>query len=214
MASSKTTYLVSPVAAINFCPETVAEEVVQNVRTIVATMVGTVPLDRDFGFSWEAVDRPLPVAQMLVKSAVYEAVQKYEPRAVIDGITWEDDGASDTMDGLLHPTLTISLADGVDGDAPTVTEQEDTIMDADATTAGGMELTWEAVQQMVQEAVASALAAQDAGAQASVTAGEINAALIKLRARIDNIYKSTTATLDDVPEDASKGGLVVLRKDE
>ena len=119
------------------------------------------------------------------------------------------------MDGLLHPTLTISLADGVDGDAPTVTEQEDTIMDADATTAGGMELTWEAVQQMVQEAVASALAAQDAGAQASVTAGEINAALNKLRARIDKIYSSsTTATLDDVPEDASKGGLVVLRKDE
>ena len=69
MASSNT-YLVSPSAAINFCPATVAEEVVQNVRTIVATMVGTVPLDRDFGFSWEAVDRPLPVAQMLVKSAV------------------------------------------------------------------------------------------------------------------------------------------------
>ena len=200
MASSST-YLVSPTAAINFCPETVAEEVVQNVRTIVATMVGTVPLDRDFGFSWEA--------------AVYDAVQKYEPRAVIDGITWKDDGTDDTMDGLLHPTLTISLADGVDGDAPTVTEQEDTIMDADATTAGGMELTWEAVQQMVQEAVASALAAQDAGAQASVTAGEINAALNKLRARIDKIYSSsTTATLDDVPEDASKGGLVVLRKDE
>jgi len=154
------------------------------------------------------------VAQMLVKSAVYEAVQKYEPRAVIEDITWKDEGTADTMDGLLHPTLTISLADGVDGDAPTVTEQEDTIMDADATTAGGMELTWEAVQQMVQEAVASALAAQDAGAQASVTAGEINAALIKLRARIDNIYKSTTATLDDVPADTSKGGLVVLRKDE
>ena len=117
------------------------------------------------------------------------------------------------MDGLLHPLLTISLADGVDGDAPTVTEQEDTIVDADATTAGGMELSWEAVQQMVQEAVASALAAQDAGAQASVTAGELNAALIKLRARIDNIYKSTTATLDDVPADTSKGGLVVLKKD-
>ena len=181
MASSST-YLVAPVAAINFCPETVAEEVVQNVRTIVATMVGTVPLDRDFGFSWEAVDRPLPVAQMLVKSAVYEAVQKYEPRAVIEDITWKDEGTADTMDGLLHPLLTISLADGVDGDAPTVTEREDTIVDADATTAGGMELSWEAVQQMVQEAVASALAAQDAGAQASVTAGELNAALIKLRA--------------------------------
>ena len=106
----------------------------QNVRTIVATMVGTVPLDRDFGFSWEAVDRPLPVAQMLVKSAVYEAVQKYESRAVIEDITWKDEGTADTMDGLLHPLLTISLADGVDGGAPTVTEQEDSIMDADATT--------------------------------------------------------------------------------
>lgn len=43
---------------ISFAPGTVAAEVLQNVRTILATRKGTVPLDRDFGLEWEHVDKP------------------------------------------------------------------------------------------------------------------------------------------------------------
>ena len=41
---------VTALSEVNFAPASERDEVVQNVRTILATRVGTVPLDRDFGF--------------------------------------------------------------------------------------------------------------------------------------------------------------------
>ena len=119
MASSS--YLVSADTAVDFCPQTVAAEVVQNVRTILATRVGTVPFDRAFGADWDMVDRPLPVAQQLARAAFFDAVQKYEPRAVVEQMTFRKDEES-AMDGALVPELTITLADGVDGAAAVVQE--------------------------------------------------------------------------------------------
>lgn len=109
-------YIVSTMKKINFAPASVAEEVVQNVRTILATQVGTVPLFRDFGVSWDGLDRPMPVAKAIIRSAVIEAVQAFEPRAVVDSVEW-DDNAEDALQGLMHPVVTVSLADGVE-DAP------------------------------------------------------------------------------------------------
>ena len=106
-------YVVSTMKKINFSPATVAEEVVQNVRTILATQVGTVPLFRDFGVSWEGIDKPLPVARAIVRAAVIDAVQRFEPRAVVDSVEW-DPNTEDAMQGLLHPVVTVSLADGVE----------------------------------------------------------------------------------------------------
>ena len=40
-------YAVSILNSINFAPDSVAAEVVQNVQTILATVKGSVPLDRD-----------------------------------------------------------------------------------------------------------------------------------------------------------------------
>ena len=37
--------------AINFAPASTAEEVIQNVRTILTTTVYSVPLDRNFGIN-------------------------------------------------------------------------------------------------------------------------------------------------------------------
>lgn len=105
--------ITSMVSRINFSPATVAEEVVQNVRTILATQIGTVPLFRDFGVSWEGIDRPLPVARAIVRAAVIDAVQRFEPRAVVDSVEWSPD-TEDALQGLLHPVVTISLADGVE----------------------------------------------------------------------------------------------------
>lgn len=38
---------------INFSPHSIAEEVIQNVRCILATRKGSVPFDRAFGVSWD-----------------------------------------------------------------------------------------------------------------------------------------------------------------
>lgn len=119
MASSS--FAVSLSAGINFCPQTVAEEVVQNVRTILLTAIGTVPFDRAFGTDWGMLDQPLPVAMQLSRAAFYEAVQRLEPRAVVESLEWDPDAAG-AEDGILRPRLTISLADGVDGTAAVVQE--------------------------------------------------------------------------------------------
>ena len=45
---------------VNLSPANKYEEILQNVRTILATPVGSVPLDRDFGVDMRFIDRPLP----------------------------------------------------------------------------------------------------------------------------------------------------------
>ena len=119
MASSS--YPVSLSSGINFYPAFLSERFLSDPATILATRVGTVPLDRAFGSEWDMVDRPLPVAQQLARAAFFDAVQKYEPRAVIEQIEFRRD-AEGAMDGRLIPELTITLAEGVDGAASTVQE--------------------------------------------------------------------------------------------
>lgn len=93
---------------ISFAPGTVAAEVLQNVRTILATRKGTVPLDRDFGLEWEHVDKPIHIAKALIQAEIIEAVEGWEPRAVIDKIEFGEQ-AEDAMDGLLNPIITLSI---------------------------------------------------------------------------------------------------------
>jgi len=62
------------------------EEVLQNVRVILDTPKGTLPLDRNFGVDWSIVDLPIPVAFQRLKAEIVKAVEKYEPRAVINEI--------------------------------------------------------------------------------------------------------------------------------
>lgn len=51
-------FVVSLDSDVNFAPETEVVEILQNVRTILATRKGSVPLDRDFGLSWQYLDAP------------------------------------------------------------------------------------------------------------------------------------------------------------
>lgn len=104
-------YSVKLDQAVNFAPASVAEEVLQNVRTILLTRIGTVPLHRDFGVSWEHLDKPYPVARALMQATVTEAVESYEPRAQVESVTFAD-GFEDVMEGLMHPQVTISIDEG------------------------------------------------------------------------------------------------------
>ena len=89
---------------IDFAPATVAEEVMQNVRTIISTMKYDVPLDRAFGINGDVVDLPLPVAQAKLTSEIFTAIKRYEPRAVIEGINFTAD-----LNGRLVPTVEVSI---------------------------------------------------------------------------------------------------------
>lgn len=93
-------------SGVNFAPATVAEEVLQNILTIVATVKGTVPLDRDFGLDGSVIDKPVNLAQARLTADIVEKVRKYEPRATIRKVTY----AGDTT-GLLRPVLEVEIND-------------------------------------------------------------------------------------------------------
>lgn len=109
MAASQD-YSVSLLETIDFAPSSTVAEILQNIRTILTTRRGTVPLDRDFGLSWNWLDQPLPLAQMLMKAEIINAIQTYEPRAAVKAVTFAG-GTENAMDGILIPTVTVTLAE-------------------------------------------------------------------------------------------------------
>ena len=92
---------------LTFAPLTVAQEVVQNVRMIITTPKGTVPLDRDFGIDAVIVDRPIPVAQAILARDIVDAVKRYEPRARVTKVEFEDRGGA--INGVLNPIVRIEI---------------------------------------------------------------------------------------------------------
>lgn len=63
----------------------------QNGTMILRTPKGSVPQYRDFGISFDMVDRPLPAAKVLLYRAIKEALEQYEPRLKVVGVTFEMD---------------------------------------------------------------------------------------------------------------------------
>ena len=45
-------YTVTLSSQVDFAPSDEVREILQNVRTILSTRKGSVPLDRDFGLTW------------------------------------------------------------------------------------------------------------------------------------------------------------------
>jgi phage baseplate assembly protein W len=91
---------------VDFAPASIQAEVLQNVRTILATRVGSVPLDRNFGLSWHYLDKPMPVAQARMQQEVIERIRKYEPRAVVVSVGVEPGNA---VEGELRPKVRIRI---------------------------------------------------------------------------------------------------------
>lgn len=103
-------YVVNLSTPVNFAPETEAEEILQNVRTILSTRIGSVPLHRDFGISWEHLDKPYPVAKQLMMVEVIEAIERFEPRAKVESVEF-DETIEDAMEGLLKPRVVVVIGD-------------------------------------------------------------------------------------------------------
>lgn len=91
--------------AINLAPESVVEEVLQNVAMIVSTPKFSVPLDRGLGLAQRFLDKPIATAQSILISEVLDAVEEYEPRAEVKNVTFE---LGDTP-GVLIPVLEVNI---------------------------------------------------------------------------------------------------------
>lgn len=91
--------------SLSFAPQTELEEIIQNVRTILTTRKGSVPLDREFGIDMSIVDKPSTSVQGLLTVEVMETVEKYEPRVKVQGVAFSGDGA----EGAVYPIAKVVI---------------------------------------------------------------------------------------------------------
>ena len=85
-----------------FEPDSEAQEIAQNIRTIVAVKRGTVPYFRDFGVSVGALDMPIVAAARYLQTEMVAAIQSFEPRASMEQISAE----IDLINGILTEEVT------------------------------------------------------------------------------------------------------------
>ena len=90
---------------VSFAPGNELEEILQNVRTILTTMKGSVPLDRDFGLDGSVLDRPVSALRAILTTNIIEAVEKYEPRVKVKEVNF----AGDAEEGIVIPTVRVVI---------------------------------------------------------------------------------------------------------
>jgi phage baseplate assembly protein W len=84
-------------------------EIMQNVRTVLTTRRGTVPLDRDFGLSFEFLDSPINLTRAKAEQEIFLQLKKYEPRVVLKQIMWE----TDVISGRISPSVKVEVKPNV-----------------------------------------------------------------------------------------------------
>lgn len=91
---------------VNFAPATVAEEIMQNIKTLLSTFKGQVPLDRGFGISINVMDLPPKRAMAKLQIEILESIQDYEPRAEVRSISFKTDRIAE---GILIPVVEVDI---------------------------------------------------------------------------------------------------------
>ncbi len=86
-------------------PETEVEEIIQNVRTILTTRRGSVPLDRSFGIDTALIDLPVTAIKGRLTTEIIEAVERLEPRVEVKEVKFTGDAA----DGAVYPVVKVVI---------------------------------------------------------------------------------------------------------
>ena len=84
------------------------EEVLQNVRTILATPKYSVPLHRDWFIDYSLLDAPIEIAKAKLRAEILSAVRDYEPRAEILEIKFLENEI-DIANGRLIPKVVLEV---------------------------------------------------------------------------------------------------------
>lgn len=82
--------------------------ILQNVRNILSTTRGTVPLDRTFGIRQTFLDKPQAEAMALFTGEVIAEVEKQEPRVRVLRVEFAP-RTNDAADGQLYPVVTLEM---------------------------------------------------------------------------------------------------------
>ena len=100
--------VTADLSEINLIPATEFEEILQNVKTILATVKGTVPLDRNFGIDKKILDLPVNVAKAKISAAIVKAINEFEPRVKVRKIYY-DNTDRETLDGIIKPRVDVDI---------------------------------------------------------------------------------------------------------
>lgn len=87
--------------------KTIPEDVRRCLSMLYATREGEQANDRVFGISWDMVDAPLYVARALLTQEIIAKTRKYEPRAQISRVDYNDADVS----GKLSPHVEVEVVD-------------------------------------------------------------------------------------------------------
>lgn len=79
-------------------PESLEEEIAQNIAFILSTPKGSVPMMRDLGI--DTLDDPTPQARAKLRVEIYRQIERYESRAKVKEIEFEED-----EEGKLRPRV-------------------------------------------------------------------------------------------------------------
>lgn len=86
-----------------------AEEIIQNVAFLLSTYQMSCPLDREFGWIPD-LDGPIQRAQQINIARIIEAIHKFEPRAIVESVRYEQ-SSDDAQRGLLKPIVKVVIED-------------------------------------------------------------------------------------------------------
>ena len=90
---------------LSMTPESLLEEISQNCRVILATPKGSVPGDRRFGTDTRSLDKPSKIARTLLIADIIDALDTYEPRAIVKDIKFH----GDELAGRLLPVIVLEI---------------------------------------------------------------------------------------------------------
>jgi phage baseplate assembly protein W len=79
---------------IDLAPANEYQEVLQNVAVILDTVQGSCPMFRDFGLPGSLYGRPQNVVENMLVGYLYDQIEEFEPRAVVEDIGFEHDAAT------------------------------------------------------------------------------------------------------------------------
>ena len=74
---------VSSNQEINYAPKNTVEEVVTNIGMLLRVYKEEQPLNRDFSFDSDLIDKNITVVENKIMSQLLEMFRKYEPRAIL-----------------------------------------------------------------------------------------------------------------------------------
>ena len=68
---------------INYAPKNAIEEIITNVGMLLRVYKEEQPLNRDFSFDSDLIDKNITVVENRITSQLLESFRKYEPRAIL-----------------------------------------------------------------------------------------------------------------------------------